>query len=262
MPVRCAVCGADWTKGTEKMENTMETTNMLLLGVLVFMALCVLNGYRKGFLKIALSMVAMVATIAIVAFLNPYVSRFLMDNTGLYETLHESTAEFVTDIFETQIDRPVTERSDEVFAIDHLTLPKVIREKLVEDNNSVVYEALGVNEFEEYLSSYLACMILNAISFIGTLIIAGFLVKVVFVMADIIEKVPGIKGMNKLAGMLLGLLQGIIILWIACLVVTAIGATKPGQEILALIQDSVVLSFIYNNNCLLLLVGNIVKILL
>lgn len=240
----------------------METTNMLLIGVAAFMALCIFNGYRKGFLKIALSMAALVGTIIIVSILNPYVSKFLMDNTGLYEVLHESTSEFVTEIFDTQIDTAISTRTDEVFAIDHLTLPKAIREKLIEDNNSVIYDALGVSEFEEYISRYLACMILNAISFIGTLVIAGFMVKVIFVMADIIEKVPGIKGMNKLAGMLLGFLQGIIIIWIGCLVVTAFGATKTGQEILSMIQGSVILSFIYNNNCLLLLVGNILKILL
>ena len=68
--------------------------------------------------------------------------------------------------------------------------------------------------------------------------------------------------MNKTAGMLFGFLQGIIIIWIACLVVTAFGATKTGQQILALIQDSVILSFIYNNNCLMLLVGNILKLLM
>lgn len=240
----------------------METTNMLLIGVAAFMALCIFNGYRKGFLKIALSMAALVGTIIIVSILNPYVSKFLMDNTGLYEVLHESTSEFVTEIFETQIDTAINTRTDEVFAIDHLTLPKAIREKLIEDNNTVVYDALGVSEFEEYISGYLACMILNTISFIGTLLIAGFVVKAIFVMADIIEKVPGIKGMNKLAGMLLGFLQGIVIIWIACLVVTAFGATKTGQEILSMIQDSVLLSFIYNNNCLLLLVGNILKLLL
>lgn len=239
----------------------METANILLIGVIVFMVFCIFNGYRKGFLKIALSMAAMVGTIIIVGILNPYVSRFLLDNTGLYETLKESTAEFVDDIFETEINTVINTRTDEVFAIDHLTLPKSIREKLIEDNNSVVYEALGVDNFKEYISSYLACMILNAIAFIGTLLIAGFLVKAVFVMADIIERVPGIKGMNKAAGMLFGFLQGIIIIWIACLVVTAFGATKTGQQILAMIQDSVVLSFIYNNNCLMLLVGNILKLL-
>lgn len=240
----------------------METTNMLLIGVAAFMALCIFNGYRKGFLKIALSMAALVGTIIIVSILNPYVSKFLLNNTGLYEVLHESTSEFVTEIFDAKIDTEIRTRTDEVLAIDHLTLPKSIREKLIEDNNSVIYDALGVSEFEEYISRYLACMILNAISFIGTLMIAGFAVKVIFVMADIIEKVPGVKGMNKLAGMLLGFLQGIIIIWVACLVVTAFGATKTGQEILAMIQDSVILSFIYNNNCLLLLVGNILKLLL
>lgn len=240
----------------------METDNMLLIGVAAFILLCICNGYRKGFLKMALSMAAMVGTIIIVGILNPYVSRFLMDNTALYETLQESTAEFVEDIFETQVSTVINTRTDEVFAIDHLTLPKSIREKLIEDNNSVVYEALGVTGFREYISSYLACMILNAIAFIGTLVITGFLVKVVFVMADIIEKVPGIHGMNKTMGILFGFLQSIIILWIGCLIVTAFGATRTGQQILAMIQDSVVLSFIYNNNCLMLLVGNILKLLL
>lgn len=240
----------------------METTNMLLIGVAAFMLLCIVNGYRKGFLKMALSMAAMVGTIIVVGILNPYVSRFLMDNTGIYETIQESTAEFVEDIFETQVTTAINTRTDEVFAIDHLNLPKAIREKLIEDNNSVVYEALGVSEFEEYISNYLSCMILNAISFIGTLVITRFLVKVVFVMADIIEKLPVIHGMNKTMGVLFGFLQGIVILWIGCLIVTAFGATKTGQQILALIQESVVLSFIYNNNCLLLLVGNILKLFL
>lgn len=240
----------------------MESTNLLLAGVLILMALCILNGYRRGLLKILLSMAAMVATIAIVAFLNPYVSRFLMENTGLYDIVLEGTTDLVTDIFENQIEIQVNTRSDEVFAIDHLELPKVIREKLIEDNNSVVYDALGVRKFEEYISSYLAYLILNAVSFVGTLVIAGCLVKAVFFMANIIERIPGIKGMNKLAGAAVGFLQGIIILWIGCLVVTAAGATKTGQELLALIQDSEVLSFIYNNNCLLLLAGNIVKIFL
>lgn len=239
----------------------METGNILLIGVIVFLALCVFNGYRKGFLKIALSMVAMIATIIIVGILNPYVSRFLMEHTGLYETIKEGTQEFVDDIIDTELNVAISTRTDEVFAIDHLTLPKAIREKLIEDNNSVIYEALGVNGFKDYVSSYLACMILNAISFIGTLLIAGFLVRVVFVMADIIERVPGIKGMNKMVGMVFGFLQGIIIIWVACLVVTAFGATKTGQQILEMIHDSTVLSFIYNNNCLMLWVGNILKLI-
>ena len=56
----------------------METGKLLLIAVVAFLALCTLNGYRKGFLKIALSMAAMIATIIIVGILNPYVSRFLM----------------------------------------------------------------------------------------------------------------------------------------------------------------------------------------
>ena len=170
----------------------MKTDNILLLVVLAFLILSTWNGYRKGFLKIALSMAAMVGTIIIVGILNPYVSRFLIEHTGLYEILHENTEEFVGEIFDRQINSVIQTRTDEIFAIDNLALPKSIREKLIADNNSVIYETLGVTDFKEYLSRYLALMILNVISFIGTLLIAGFIVKVIFVMADIIERVPGI----------------------------------------------------------------------
>lgn len=239
----------------------MKTDNILLIIVLIFIGLCVWNGYKKGFLKIALSMAAMVATIIFVGIVNPYVSKFLMVNTSLYTVLEESTSGFIDEMLENQVKQGLITRTDEVFAIDHLALPKSIRETLIENNHSDFYEMLGVNDFKAYLSSYLACMILNAISFIGTFLIAGFIIRIIFVMADIIGRIPGIKGVNKLAGLAVGFLESIVILWICCLVITAFAGTQWGRNILAMIQDSVILSFIYNNNLLMVWVTDLIKML-
>lgn len=234
---------------------------ILPLAVILFLILSTWNGYRKGFLKIALSMIAMIAAIILGSIINPYVSRFLAERTSLYETLEESTSSFIEDIKIKELEE-ISTRTDEIMAIDLLKLPKSIRDSLVENNNNQVYNALGINTFEQYLSAYLAGMILNCISFMISFVLIGFTIRVIFVMADIIGRIPGIKGINKLAGLAVGFLQGIIIIWILCLLVTAFAGTSYGQELLALIQKSPVLSFIYNNNYLMRWVSDFIEVLL
>lgn len=224
--------------------------NLLLIIVLTFLAICTWNGYRKGFIKIALSMVALAATILIVVNISPHVTKYLKEKTNVYSNIERKTSGFVRDTLG-EFGDEITVKTQQILAIDQLYLPSVIRKALTENNNSEIYQLLGVSTFEQYVSSYLACMILNAISFVGSFIVVGFAVQIVIFAADLIGRLPVIKGANKLLGLAFGLAEGIIILWILCLGVTAFGGTKLGQGILAMVHDSVILSFIYNNNLLL-----------
>lgn len=240
--------------------------NWLLIGVLIFLGFQILNGYRKGFVRIALSMVALIATIVAVSVLSPYVSKFLNENTKIHTRIQEKAEGFIVEALEGQVDNLVIteaeKREDQIQIISKLPLPKALKETLGENNNSEIYHLLGVNSFGEYLSSHLAYMILNAIAFVGTFIVIGFLIQCIVFMADLLSKLPVINGFNKLAGTIMGLTKGLIILWILCLFVTAFVGTEIGKSVLGMIEDSIVLSFIYNNNYLMLLITNLVKVIL
>ena len=49
--------------------------------------------------------------------------------------------------------------------IEEMELPEQLKDALLENNNSEVYEALGVSSFTHYVSRYLANSLINIISF-------------------------------------------------------------------------------------------------
>ena len=55
--------------------------NWLLIGILIFMLICTINGYRKGFIRLAVSFVFVIITIALVRMVTPYLGSFLEQHT-------------------------------------------------------------------------------------------------------------------------------------------------------------------------------------
>ena len=61
--------------------------NWLLIIIVLLLALCVVNGYRKGFLRMMYSMVSWVIMFALVTWATPYINTFLRNNTSIYQTI-------------------------------------------------------------------------------------------------------------------------------------------------------------------------------
>ena len=78
---------------------------------------------------------------------------------------------------------------------------------------------------------------------------------------DLISKLPILHGMNALGGVACGLIHGLIILWILCIVITMFAWTEYGQWTLAQINESSLLSLLYNNNYLISALTNMGKML-
>ena len=147
-------------------------------------------------------------------------------------------------------------------AIDQMDgMPEFIRDLLKTNNNADMYEALGISEFSEYVSNYITCLILNAISLVVSFLVLYIILRIVGCMLDMMSRIPVVNGLNKIGGFIFGLLNGVVYLWIACIIITIFSATSWGQYIFAQINDSVILSFIYNNNYLLELLANMGKVL-
>ncbi|MCD8149645.1 MAG: CvpA family protein [Clostridiales bacterium] len=69
--------------------------NWLLIVVLILFVLCVIQGWRKGFLRLLFSLVSWVVMIVLVSYISPYISEFLKNNTGIYEWIESRCAETI-----------------------------------------------------------------------------------------------------------------------------------------------------------------------
>ncbi len=231
--------------------------NWLTIVVIGFIILMIAVGYQRGFIKIALSLISMIITLFLTSFFTPHVKNFLLEETKIETSIQAEVGSYFDEIIGDSMAQLTV--GQQMKAIENLPLPNSILQTLKENNNSAIYETLGVDTFSDYISGYLTQMIMSAIAFVLTFILVFVVIRIVFFALNIISHLPIIKGINKLLGGALGFIQGILILWILALILTAFSGTEWGIELMRMVQESQLLSAIYNNNILMkIIVGAVV----
>lgn len=230
--------------------------NWLLIAVAAILIGFVLNGRRMGFIRTVFTLFSTIVAIMLTVWISPVISKEAQQNEKLMNYTEKKIANILD--FKDMGDKV----TDQVSFINKLPLPKAMRESLVENNNKEVYKVMAVKTFKEYVSESISRMIINAGVFIIVFLIISIALGVICIALDILSKLPIINGLNKTAGLLAGLIQGIIVVWIGFLVLTAFAGTAMGQKMFGLINDSTFLSLLYNNNLLLKFITNLGQILL
>lgn len=248
--------------------------NGLLIATCVLCVVCIIVGFVRGFIKIVASLAATVATIALVMFLTPYVSEGILKWTPLESVVQEKCINaMVTDetpgieketegidlealgITEEDIQNVIGNieipREKQIELIEQANMPEIFKDLLLENNNSEVYQALGVTTFGEYIGSYLAKLIADIAAFLLTLFVVTVVVRSIVYALGIIGDLPVIGGLNRVAGGILGMATGLLIIWVAFIVITLLYSTNVGRTCFKDIAASRLLTFLYKNNVLL-----------
>lgn len=233
--------------------------NWLVIAVAAVLVAFALKGRQTGFIKTIFSIFSIIIAIVVSSAISPYISKTLRTNEKFYNYIYDR----VEDVVKLKVeDKDKTTVSEQVEAIDELSLPESIKKNLLENkNNSEVYKALHVDTFKGYVNGYITTLAINAISFLITYVVVTILLYAVCAALNIISKLPIINGLNKTAGLLVGLFEGLLVIWMLCIVLTAFSSTEAAQKLYELIQESQFLSCLYNNNLLLRCITNMVKVL-
>lgn len=220
----------------------------------VFMAVSCCMGFKRGFVREVVSMLCVVLSIAIVWFINPYVNDFIRENTPVYEMIQENCRDFV----ETKGQGTKTPgRSEQKSILERLELPGFLTEEIEENNTVEVYRYLAAETFTDYVSGYLALVAVNGLSFLISFLLATILIRMVTWALDLLARLPVIKGVNKLAGGVLGGVKAVIFIWVAFLVLTILCNTAIGKTGLEMIEQDQLLSFLYEQNIFMKIFMNI-----
>lgn len=225
----------------------------LLLIILGITILSVYDGYQKGFIKIALSFVALFATLVIVVLITPTVTDFLKEHTPIFEKIQESTTEFLE-----KQDGFNKDKNDKSL-IEAVPVPNAIKDYLKENNTTEKYAELNVGSTKEFITERVATLIFNAIIFLILFIAVYIAVKVAINVLDVVSRLPILNEANKLAGVAIGLAQGVLIVWIFFVVITIAGNTDFAKMMFEQIEDNAILTFIYDNNYLMKLLMSLIK---
>jgi len=225
--------------------------NLLLIAVLIVFGVLINRGYKKGFLKIIVSFLGMILILSAVRRVSPYVSDFLIENTGTYEKLQMSITERFAEA-NSVYDNTIPQ--NQTLTIKSYDLPELIKGLLIENNTEEMYQNLIVELFDEYVSAYLARTAIKALSFVVLFVVFIILFKLILVMVDIISKIPLLGGLNRLAGAALGFIEALLIVWIFFFVTVLLVGQQSGAWMFEMIGQSKILTALYNSNILISLI--------
>lgn len=230
----------------------MENWLAILVGG--FLLGMVLYGHYKGFIHMAVTLTALILSFVAVKVITPDVTVFLKEKTPIYETvktkMEESFGLDEEDIFSEEQGTPAMQRE----MIENLNIPSELKKVLLENNNNEVYHMLGVNKFGDYIINYITMFVIHIVSYVLTFVVVYILVRFILRCVDLIARLPILNGMNQLAGAALGAAHGLLIVWIAFLMITAFSGTPFGRDMMTSIEENRMLSFLYDNNLLCVIV--------
>ena len=254
--------------------------NWVLIGVIVVIGLNAYLGMKKGMVKIILSLVAMIATILITMALTPIVSNVVKDNTNWYTNIKNATYQgiqrnnTVDDAFKelgkTQDITKITDVNQSGTSlgnisnqvIDKLMLPDSLKNQIQSNLNIQKYIDQGITSVEDTVTNALAeqisSIIFNMIIFIGLFIVVYIIMQVIIRMVDIVSRLPVLHQINKTGGLVLGLVKGLIVVWVFFIAITIFCDTEFAHTVFAFVNDNSFLAFLYNNNLILKIIFAII----
>ena len=206
--------------------------------ILAILVLCVIMGYKRGLAKCLINVLAFLIAIVIAAMLFKPASIIVRETTEVDENIHSS----IVSLFEQE----EKEKKDD----DEKSSP--IMEYLTEKAKDATEEKK--KEVVNNAANELAIKIVDVLSFIGVFIIVRILLIFVKVLAGLITKLPIIKQCDKIGGIVYGILQALVIIFIALAVITAVSAVINKYELLNLVNESYIGSRLNSNNILLKLI--------
>lgn len=224
----------------------VKMTNWLLVIVAGIILFHVFDGIKNGFIRKAVSVLSLAVTLALVTQITPMVTEFLTEHTQIERTIRETCIQMLHKDNDNEM-----EKADQVLAIEAMPLPDNVKELLLENNNYEVYDLLEVGGFYDYVGAYVTKMIINALSYLITFITVWAVMKMILTALNIIASLPVLRGINKLAGGVLGAAEGVVIVWVIFLAATVFCSGSLGQQIFAMIQESDLLTYLYTHNILM-----------
>ena len=228
----------------------IETTKIVLdLAGIFLIVFGLFRGIRKGFVQTLYQAVRWILCLILAQILYPYAADFLRQ-IGLLEMIQGGLEESLAGMMS---------GSGNTSMIQSLPLPEFLKDVLVQNDNSVVYEMLHVTTLSGYVAAYLATMAVNILSVVVLLVALLVVSHLIGAALNILTKLPVIHSLNALLGGAAGLVLGIINVWFFGLVVFLAALFFKWDWLSDGIAQTTLLNFCNLYNPILSLVMNFLK---
>lgn len=204
-----------------------------ILLVLLLIASIVV-GYQKGLIKTVWKIAALIITIVLVMLLRDPAINYL-SGSGMAQDINTKISENVS-----------VPTGGGVDIADNLNLPEFMKGEV---NNQIKNTQGVITSVNETVTSSLTSFTVAVIACVLLFIIIRLLLMVAYIILSGVTKLPVIRGVNKLVGSLLGLINMIFMIF---LLLSCVSLFAPADsELFEILNNTYLVKYFYNYNILL-----------
>ena len=204
--------------------------NIILVAII---AINVFICYKKGLVKLAVGLIAVLVSVILAVLLYKPVSNIIISNTELDEKIKSAITENFVNEEET------TEETEDNGFMKYIE--KYVEDPINKTKNEIVIEASGV----------IATKLIDIIAMVSIFIVARLVLILLTFVTDMITSLPILKQFNELGGILYGLIKALLIIYVLLAIAFFIVYTTGSTGLADAIANSFITKFFYNNNLLL-----------
>lgn len=216
-------------------------------------AVIIFLGWRRGLVKSVIGLVCSVVSVIVAYALTPTVSGWLA-NSVFIEKISSGIESTVKSAASTSIGTDVSVFLSKIPETLSGTLDKYnVEDGALKEFVSGLSDTgeSAVSKISEFIAKPTSWKISNAIAFIGLFVVAFILLRLASKLIIVLFKAPVIRTVDHAAGLALGIVTALIVLWVLSLVlsagVSALESVLP-ENFKNTVNDSVILKFFSNYN--------------
>ncbi|MBC7764980.1 MAG: CvpA family protein [Hyphomonadaceae bacterium] len=214
----------------------MQTAFIWDIIAVAVLALCVFGGIQKGFVKLISRLLSFILAIVLTLTIRPVIVDVLKQN-GMYQWMEKSIAGWFTG------------NQGAIMASGLMPTPMPIQNNLPAFMTDVIGQQVKATTDAAF--GQMAGFAVDIVLFAALFFIIKYLLLFATAILDKLASLPLINGVNKLAGGVMGVINGCLMLYMACAILMFVSGTPPFQAWVQTLHQSSIMTMFYDNNLLL-----------
>lgn len=212
--------------------------DLIIIGIIL---LCIIFGYKRGLVEVAFNLISFIIAIVLSLLLYQPVTNYIIDNTQFDENIKSIIVNHINpEEIQEQVEEPEKE-SDNLPDIVSNYIGKTISEAATTAKNNAT----------EVVATNLSITVIKIITLILLFIFIRIVLCLLKFLTNMLAKLPVINSINKIGGIVYGIIEGLFIVYLILAIAMAISTMTGNAEVLTYINDSNLGKTMFNNNILL-----------
>ena len=221
--------------------------NWLVLIVIFYLAFNLVLGYKKGIADMIFSLITWVLTVVLAIAISPVFANVITDYTPFDQFIFDGARGRISDVI---ADANISEGNEQLLQSLGINIPTNLI-NAISSNQDVLGEIMEDSGLYDQLAMEITKLAILGASFIIVVVLSKILLSIIGKKLKLINKIPIVGQVNKVAGGAAGLGKSCLIVWIFFAVIALDSTGVLFGGIIKNKYDSPFLLFMYDNNPLI-----------